>query len=479
MTATRDLSRELAHGPDVEVVTPLHHSYDEARAVWNGCIDRRPAAIVRCRSARGVAHTVAVAVERELPLAIRGGGHSLPGFSTSQGGVVIDLSPMRRVEVDAAARVARAAGGCRWSDYDASTAAHGLASTGGIVSTTGVGGLTLGGGIGWLMNERGLACDNLLGAQLVTADGEIIETSQRYHKDLLWGLRGGGGNFGVVTRFDFRVSPIGSVTGGLVLYPMERAGEIVAAYRDMVGSLSDGFTTMLVLAPAPDEEFVPPELRLALCVGIVGCHSGNETDANAELERLRKLNPAVDLFDTMPYPAMQSLFDAEFPPGGRYYFKGGFLPAFPDGAADAVMEHMRARPSRYSEFDLHHMGGAIHRVGGMDTAFPDRTATYTYNIVARWEDPSDDDANRDWARSLAAALAPFGRAHVYVNFLSEPVHAGALEAAYGSERYQRLAALKRRYDPENVFRLNQNIPPAPKSSERRGAWSRPERPSTG
>lgn len=456
---TRDLNRDLALRSNLQVMTASDDAYDEARAVWNGCIDRRPDAIVRCRSAEGVAHAVRVAIERRLPIAVRGGGHSLPGFSTSDGGIVIDLAPMRTVEVDADARVAHAGGGCRWSDYDAATAEHGLASTGGVVSTTGVAGLTLGGGIGWLMNGRGLACDNLIGAQVVTRDGEIIETSDPRHEDLLWGLRGGGGNFGVVTRFDFRLSPIGPVVGGLAFYPIERGEEVVGAYRDMVAGVSDSFTTMLVFGPAPDEELVPPDMRGALSVAVVGCHTGSRPDADAELRPLRKLDPAADLFDSMAYPDMQRLFDAEFPAGGRYYFKGGFLPAMPDGAMDAVMQHMRARPSAASEFDLHHVSGAVHRVGEMDTAFSDRSANYTYNIVARWEDPADDDANRDWARSLAAALEPYGQGHGYVNFLSEKADVGSVEAAYGAERYRRLVDLKRRYDSGNVFRLNQNVVP--------------------
>lgn len=459
MAGVGEIGSELARGRDLDVLTPADPGYDEARVVWNGCVDRRPDAIVRCRSATAVAHAVRTAVRRELPLAVRGGGHSLPGFSTCDGGVVIDLSPMRDVEVDPVARIARAGAGCRWSDYDPATAEHGLASTGGLISSTGVAGLTLGGGIGWLMNQQGLACDCLVGAEVVTADGAIVETSNPRHEDLLWGLRGGGGNFGVVTRFDFRLSPIGPVVGGLAFYPIGRADAVVRAYRDMVALLSDRFTTMLVFGPTPEEPFVPREMRGALSVAIVGCHTGDQTEADAELHRLRDLDPAVDLFDSMPYPAMQRLFDSEFPAGGRYYFKGGFLPAFPDGAMEAVMEHMRARPSPASEFDLHHVGGAVRRVGEMDTAFSGRAATYTYNIVARWNDPSDDGLNRDWARRFAAALEPYGQGRSYLNFLSEVADARSVEGAYGAARYQRLVDLKRRYDPGNVFRLNQNVRP--------------------
>jgi FAD/FMN-containing dehydrogenase len=454
-----NLRGELEVNGAVEVVVPSDSRYDEARAVWNGTIDRRPAAVARCRSAQGVAHAVRVAVERALPLVVRGGGHSLPGFSTCDGGIVVDVSPMRGVEVDVEARVARAGGGCRWSDYDATTAAHGLASTGGVVSSTGVAGLTLGGGIGWLMNQQGLACDNLIGAQVVLSDGNVVETSDPAHADLLWGLRGGGGNFGVVTRLDFRVSPVDDVAGGVAFYHPDRLEEIARAYRGLVASLSDPFTTMLVLGPAPEEEFVPSGMRGALCAAVVGCSVADPAEAEAELDLVGKLDPVVDLFDRMPYPVMQSLFDAEFPAGGRYYFKGGFLTAFSDGAMEAVIDHMRMRPSAASEFDLHHMSGAVHRVTEMDTSFSSRSANFTYNIVAKWQDPADDDANRDWARSLAAALQPYGEGRGFVSFLSEQSDARSVEAAYGDERYRRLVELKRRYDPHNVFRLNQNVRP--------------------
>lgn len=457
--AQADLRGELEVNGAVEVVVPSDSRYDEARAVWNGTIDRRPAAVARCGSAQGVAHAIRVAVEHALPLAVRGGGHSLPGFSTCDGGIVVDVSPMRGVEVDVEARVARAGGGCRWSDYDAATAAHGLASTGGVVSSTGVAGLTLGGGIGWLMNQQGLACDNLIGAQVVLSDGNVVETSDSAHADLLWGLRGGGGNFGVVTRLDFRVSPVSDVAGGVAFYHPDRLEEIARAYRGLVASLSDPFTTMLVFGPAPEEEFVPPAMRGALSAAIVGCSVADPAEAEAGLDLVGKLGPAVDLFDRMPYPVMQSLFDAEFPAGGRYYFKGGFLTSFSDGAMEAVIDHMRMRPSAASEFDLHHMGGAVHRVAEMDTSFSSRSANFTYNIVARWRDPADDDANRDWARSLAAALQPYGEGRGFVSFLSEQSDARTVEAAYGDERYRRLVELKRRYDPHNVFQLNQNVRP--------------------
>ncbi len=459
MAATSEVLSDLARSEDLDVVVPGDPGYEQARAVWNGCIDRRPTAVVRCRSARGVAQAVRAAAESGLPLAVRGGGHSLPGFSTCDGGIVVDLSPMRTVEVDAADRIAHAGGGCRWSEFDAATAAHGLASTGGVVSSTGIAGLTLGGGIGWLMNERGLACDNLVGAEVVTANGDVLESSDPRHEGLLWGLRGGGGNFGVATRLDYRLSPIGPVAGGAAFYRNERAEELASAYVSLVPRLSDAFTTMLVLGPAPDEEVVPPEMRLALSAAIVGCHTGDPVVAEAELRAVRGLDPAVDLFDTMPYPVMQGLFDAEFPEGGRYYFKGGFLSSFPDEAVDAVMDHMRARPSPASEFDLHHMGGAVHRVDEGVTAFSGRSASFTYNVVARWEDPADDDANRDWARSLAAALEPFGPARGFVNFLSESGGPGSVQTAYGLARYGKLVELKRRYDPDNVFRLNQNVVP--------------------
>jgi FAD/FMN-containing dehydrogenase len=453
------LAADLAKRLNGEVLTPSHPDFDGARGVWNGCIDRHPAAVVRCRSTADVAEVVGFTRDLGLPLAVRGGGHSLPGFSTCDDGIVLDLSPMRGVRVDPEARVARGQGGCRWGDYDTATHAHGLASTGGLISTTGIAGLTLGGGIGWLTRRYGLACDNLLSAEVVTASGDVLRASASEHSDLFWGLRGGGGNFGVVTEFEFRVHPVSTVMAGLTIFPRDRGLEVARFYRDYVASLSDDFTTMLVFLTAPSEPFVPAGLRGQLAVAIVGCYCGPTGDADSVLSPVRSLDPAVDLFEPMPYPGFQSMFDADLPAGDRYYFKGGFLLDCSDAVVEVISEFMARRPSLRSEFDLHHMGGAAARVAEDETAFADRTAAFTYNILAIWDNPRDDHANRTWARAFAAELDRSGTGRAYVNFLSDATAEGDIRGAYGDQRYRRLVELKRTFDPTNLFRLNQNVRP--------------------
>jgi FAD/FMN-containing dehydrogenase len=441
------------------VVRESDAEYHDVAAVWNGCIPSHPGLVVRCESTGDVAATVGFAAEHGLLLAVRGGGHSVAGFSTCEGGIVLDLSLMRSIAVDEAACSARAQGGCTWGQFDAATAVHGLASTGGLVSTTGIGGLTLGGGIGWLMRKYGLACDNLLGAEVVTAAGPVVRASDSDNADLLWGLRGGGGNFGVVTEFEYRLHPVGDVFAGLVLFPHERAAEVARFYRGYVEELPDEFTTMLVVLTAPTEDFVPAGLLGQPAVGIVGCHCRPGPAAEAVLAPIRELAPAVDLFDTVRYPEFQEMFDADVPPGDRYYFKGGFLPACTDRVADTVIEHMARRPSPRSEFDLHHLGGAVARVRTDDTAFVDRSSTFMYNIIGIWSDPAADDANRAWARAFATALDQFAADRAYLNFLSEPQPQPAIQRAYGEQRYARLVDLKQKYDPDNIFRLNHNVVP--------------------
>jgi FAD/FMN-containing dehydrogenase len=444
------------------VITGADDDYRNVAAVWNGAVAARPDVLVRCESTADVAATVRFATEQGVALAVRGGGHSVAGFSSCEGGIVLDLSPMRSVSVNPDGAVARAQGGCTWGIYDGATAAHGLASTGGLVSTTGVAGLTLGGGIGWLMRKYGLACDNLLSAEVVTAAGTVVRAGDADHRDLLWGLRGGGGNFGVVTEFEYRVHPIGTVVAGLVLFSPERTGEIAAFYRDYVNDLPDEFTTMLVVLTAPAEDFIPDELRGRSAVGIVGCHCGTPPAAEAALAPIRALGPAVDLFDTMSYPDVQTMFDADVPAGDRYWFAGGFLPALTDRAAVIIADHMARRPSPRNEFDLHHMGGTIARVGPTDTAFPDRTSAFTYNIIAAWTDPADDDANRTWARGFGAALDLIAGDRGYVNFLADPHPEPGMRHVYGEQRYTRLVELKQKYDPHNLFRRNHNIAPGTK-----------------
>ena len=449
----RDLST-LSSG---EWIVAADSKYDAARAVWNGCIDRRPHAIVRCRSVSDVAETVKATVWLGVPLAVRGGGHGAPGFSTCDDGIVLDLGLMNNIEIDAGAKLARVGGGATWADLDRAAAVHGLATTGGMVSTTGVGGLTLGGGIGWLVRAFGLSCDNLVAADVVTADGEVVRAGPDGDEELLWGLRGGGGNFGVVTSFEFRLHPVPGVLAGLALFPVARALELTAFYRDWLNTLPDECSTMLVLLTAPHEDFVPEELRGELVLAIAGCHVGPPGRAERDLRALREQRPSADLFEPMGYLDLQSMFDADYPAGDRYYMKGGFIDRCDEHLMRVALQHMQDRPSPRCEFDLHHMGGAVE-IPGEDTAFPVRSAPFNYNVVAGWTDAAQDGAHRTWARAFSAELDELGASGTYVNFLTD-VESDTAKRAYGDARYTRLAALKRRYDPANVFMLNHNIEP--------------------
>jgi FAD/FMN-containing dehydrogenase len=444
---------------DGRAMTRDSAGYDLARRVWNGMIDSTPALIVRCASERDVVTTVRLAGQTGLPLAVRGGGHALPGFGTVDDGIVLDLDGLREVRVDRERRVGFAGGGARWADVDAATSLHGLATTGGLISSTGVGGLTLGGGIGWLTRYCGLACDNLLSATIVTADGCVRQVDSGTDPELLWALRGGGGNFGVVTSFEFRLRPVGQVTGGMMLFPLARIGQVGSAYREWADGLNDAFTTMLVCLTAPDIEDLPTEVAGRPAVAVVGCHVGGEDAAEHDLAPLRALNPVADMFEPMTYPHVQQMFDADMPPGRRYYFTGVFTDGCADGVLEVLADAIATCPSAGCEIDLHHMGGAAGRVPPDATAFSGRAAAFTANILAGWEEPFDDDAHRDWVRRTAAALRPFGGGGDYVNFMGDARESGDVENAYGGARYLRLREVKRRVDPDNIFRLNQNIRP--------------------
>ena len=444
-------------------VLPDAQEYDSARAVWNGLIDHRPAVIARCRSPRDIADAIQLTRESGLPLAVRGGGHSVAGLGSCTGGVVIDLSGMRGVAVDPARRVATAEGGATWSDYDAATGAFGLASTGGLISTTGIGGLTLGGGIGWLQRKYGLACDNLIGADAVLADGRIVRAGPDEDPDLLWALRGGGGNFGVVARFEYALHPVADVFAGMLLFPFDRCRDVLTAFRDWVPEVPDELSLVAAVLTAPPEPFVPPQLVGQKAVAIIGCWCGDLEDGAAALAPMRGLDPLVDMFGPMPYPVLQSMLDDAAPAGVRNYFRGGFLDALDDDVIDIAVEHGALMPSPMSAIHFHNMGGAVARVGTDESAYPGRAAGYTYNLVSIWLDETRDEANLAANRHLAEALRPSTLRSRYVNFL-EPASGGQnpedrARAVYGDEIYARLAALKSAYDPANVFRTNVNILP--------------------
>ena len=447
-----------------EVIGPDDASYEGARGVWNGRIDRRPALIVSCRSTDDAAAAVNFARDNELVVAVRGGAHSTPGYSTCDGGVVIDLQPMNSVSVDPEAQTARVQGGALWADLDAASQEHGLAVTGGRVSDTGVGGLSLGSGSGWLERMYGVTCESLLSAEVVTADGSVVRASADDNPDLFWGLRGGGGNFGVVTEFEFRLHPVGPiVTAGMLLFPRGQARELIPAYRDFIEQAPDQLGGGLALITAPPEDFVPEEVRGQPAVGIIYLYVGPPEEGAEALQPLREAAPApiVDMVQPMPYTALQQMLDAGNPRGIREYFKIDWLRELPDEAIDVVLEHAEALPAPFGQLILAPMGGAVARTDNDALALTVPDAPWAYFCLTMWMDPGEDDANVAWTRGFAEAMRPFGIGReAFPNFIEADEGAARLRATYGEDKYARLVELKNKWDPGNVFRLNQNITPA-------------------
>ncbi len=441
------------------VITANDPEYETARRVWNGMIDKRPTLIARCTNAADVKAALAFARAERLPIAVRGGAHNVAGNATVDGGVVIDLSPMKGIRVDAEKRLAIAEPGLTWGEFDAATQAQGLATTGGLVSTTGIAGFTLGGGIGWLMRKHGLTADNLVAADLVTAEGETVRASEKDNKDLFWALRGGGGNFGIVTQFEYRLHPVPQVIGGLTLYPAGRAGAMLRFFREITDSAPDALTLLFAFISAPPAPFVPEHLRLKPVVAIVLCYTGDLTEGERIVRPIKSFGqPAVDLIGPMPYLALQSMLDAGAPAGMQNYWKASYLAGVSDAAIDVLVEHSGRMHSPLSQVHLHQMGGAVGRVSREATAFAHRDAAFAMNIVGIWPDPAENETHTRWAREFADAIAPHTTGGVYVNFLGnegeERVH-----AAYGAKTYERLVDVKTKLDPHNVFRVNQNIKP--------------------
>jgi FAD/FMN-containing dehydrogenase len=441
-----------------ELIQPGDAAYDEARSVWNGMIDRRPALIARCTGTSDVIAAIRFARSQGLTAAVRGGGHNVAGTATCDGGLVIDLSPMKGVRVDAEARTVHAQGGLTWGELDKETQAFGLATTGGLVTTTGIAGFTLGGGIGWMMRKHGLACDNLIAADLVTADGQTVHASTTENAELLWGLRGGGGNFGVVTEFEYRLHPVSHVLGGLVAWPAEAARDVLRFWRDWAPSAPDELNTMAAFLYAPPEPFVPPEVVGAPIFGFACFHLDPEGSAEADLQPLRDLNPAVDVIGLMPYLAIQGMFDASTPRGSRNYWRSGYVNELTDDAIDAILAHTDKIPSPLGQVHIHQLGGAMSRVPSGATAFGNRDAGYLMNWIGMSLDPAEDEASTDWVKAASDAVAPYGTGARYVNFLGDEGDAG-VHSAYEAETLERLRSLKSAYDPTNFFQLNQNIQP--------------------
>lgn len=424
--------------------------YDEARRVWNGMIDRFPAAIVQARNTNDVVVAVRFAREHDLPISVRGGGHNAAGLAVIDAGLVIDLSPMNAVEVDPDKRIARAGGGATWGDFDAATQAYGLATTGGAISMTGIGGLTLGGGLGYLMRLYGLAADNLIGAEVVLADGSVVRTSERERPELLWGLRGGGGNFGVVTEFEFQLHPVDTMYAGMLLHPRDRAREAFQVYREQTALAPDQLTTFFGLLNAPDG---------APVCGFVIAYAGDAESGQQAVQGMRNFaQPMADLVGPMPYLALQQMMDEAFQPGPHVYWKSHFLTGLTDELIDLLIAGANAAPSPMNAVLIEQFGGAVARVGQDETAFDHRNADYNLAIIARWLDPADAEANINWARSLWDVVKPFARG-AYVNYLGVGDEPARVRDAYSPVKYARLVALKQQYDPENVFRSNQNITP--------------------
>jgi FAD/FMN-containing dehydrogenase len=443
-----------------EVITPQDDGYEEHRRVWNGSIDRHPALIARCAGVDDVRAALRFGRDHELPVAVRGGGHSFPGLSTGDGALLIDLRRMNRVRVDPDARVAGAQAGVLLGELDAATQAHGLAVPAGIVSHTGLAGLTLGGGIGWIQRKFGLTADSLLSADVVTANGEFVLASKDENPDLFWGLRGGGGNFGVVTDFRFRLHPLGpQVMAGATFWPMDQAAAVLRHHRDWIADCPDELMTLVVQRLAPPLPVVPAELVGRPVIAVAACFAGDVQEGERVLRPMRDFgDPVLDLFGPKPFLAHQQMFDPSFRHGCWYYVRSCDVAELSDDVIDIVVEHGRRISSPLSSIALWQMGGAVARVGEDETAFNGRGTGFTFNINGNTATADGFDEQRQWARDYWSALAPF-HTSVYVNFLMEEGEA-RVRQAYGEAKYERLRALKRKYDPANVFRLNQNIPPA-------------------
>jgi FAD/FMN-containing dehydrogenase len=450
-----DQLREQVRG---QVLARDDAGYEKARRVYNAMIDRQPAMVVRCANAGDVMAAVNFAREHQLDLAVRGGEHSVPGFGTCDDGVVVDLSGMRGVRVDPAAKTARAEGGATWGDFNAATYAFGLATTGGIISTTGVGGLTLGGGIGYLARGYGLSCDSLVSADVVTADGRFLVASEDENDDLFWALRGGGGNFGVVTSFKFRVHPVKDIYGGPMFFELRHAGAILRFFREFIAEAPEELGAFPAFQIAPPLPFIPEDRHGDTFLAMVACWAGPLDQGPRALQPFHDLAPVVAEFvGPMPYPALNSAFDALVPPGLQHYWKANFVTELTDEAIDAHLEHGPKVPVVNSTVHIYPINGACHRVAPDATAFAYRDANFATVIAGMWPDPAQNEANISWVRDYYDATAPLSEEGGYVNFMADDDQ-GRIKAN-NRGNYERLLTIKRKYDPDNLFHLNQNIRP--------------------
>jgi hypothetical protein len=468
-----DTAIAALRGPDIEdlkanlrgeLIRTGDENYDEARKVYNAMHDRRPALIVCAAGVADVIAAVRFAGEHDLLLAVRGGGHSIPGFGTCDGGLVLDLRRMRGIRVDPERRVVRAEGGCTWADLNHATNAFGLATTGGIVSTTGIAGLTLGGGLGYLARSCGLSCDNLIAADVVSADGSFVTCSEERNEDLFWALRGGGGNFGVVTSFEYRLHPVANILGGPTFFTLD--GDVLRGYRDLILEAPEELGALLGLALAPPAPFIPQEWHgKPVCV-VLACWTGPTDEGEEILKIFETWAPVLGrVVGQMPYPVINTLFDELLPPGLHHYWKGHFMRGLPDEAIEVHLEYGARIPSAETATLLFPIDGACHRVSPEETAFAYRDADFAVGLGPSWPDPADSAANTEWGRRYSEAVAPYVEEGGYVNFMSDDDQ-GRVRANY-RQNYDRLVEVKRRYDPNNLFRMNQNIAPRGSGASRR------------
>ena len=445
-----------------ELITPEHPDYDQARKVFNGLIDKRPALIARCASAADVQAALAHAREQDLVVAVRGGGHSTPGYSCCDDGIVIDTGPMKNVDIDPEARTGRFGAGLNWGELDAAAQEHGLAVTGGRVTHTGVAGLTLGSGSGWLERKYGITCESLISAEVVTADGRLVRASKDENEDLFWGLKGGGGNFGVVTEFEFQLHPVGPIVlAGMIMHPRAAAGELMRFYRDFMEQAPDEVCGGLALLSAPPEDFVPEEARGKPATGLVVLYVGDPAEGEKELAPLLEWGqPLLKMVQPMPYAAMQGMIDGGNPWGINEYFKVDYLREAPDEALDAMVESANESTSPFTQVILAPLGGAVARTDQSTMALNVPDAKWSYFCLTMWMDPSENDAQVAWARSFRETMSRWAVDQAPPNFIPADEGEAKLRASYGDEKFERLIALKDKYDPDNVFALNQNIPPS-------------------
>ena len=456
MTLMTDVSIPLFTG---DLIGPDHPDYDEARRVWHGAIDRRPTVIARTGSTDDVAAALRFALDNEMPFAVRAGGHSLAGFSAIDDGLLIDLRPLRRVDIDLNTGRVRAGAGLQWGELDAATQAHGLAVTGGRISDTGVAGLTLGSGSGWLERRHGLTADSLLGATVVTATGDVVHASAHEHPDLFWGLRGGGGNFGIVTEFEFQLHEVGpTVLAGPLLFEYERGPEVLRAYRDIMDAADDDLGGCAVLHLAPPAPFVPPDLVGRPVLNLMVAAFAGLDRSEQLIAPLRALGPMVDAVAPMPYTQLQQLIDEGSPAGLQGKFEAAFMGTLSDDAIDELLRAGERIPSPFTEVLVQPLGGAYARVPADATALAHRDAGWIYHALAQWADPADDQVNRSWTDALVAAMTPHSRRASHPNHVSTD-RQDRVRSFYGDETYARLVAVKDRWDPQNVFCHNQNIRP--------------------